>query len=85
LPAPRRSALRVVSPWAIKAAVDYVFVGNPAPAWLRSAAARLGAGLQIESRLALLFAIVGLGLAAHMGISSYSSCTRASSRRSVSE
>jgi ATP-binding cassette, subfamily B, bacterial len=59
--------LRVVSPWAIKATVDHVFAGNPAPAWLQGAAGWLDAGLHMERRLSLLFAIVGLGLAAHVG------------------
>jgi ABC-type multidrug transport system fused ATPase/permease subunit len=59
--------LRVASPWAIKAAVDHVFVGQQPPAWLRAAAGWLGAGLRVEPGLSLFFTVVGLGLAAHVG------------------
>jgi ATP-binding cassette subfamily B protein len=58
--------LRVALPWALKAVVDHVFGGTPAPAWLQNAAAALAAQSHHEPRVALLLTIVALGLAAHL-------------------
>jgi ABC-type multidrug transport system fused ATPase/permease subunit len=58
--------LRVALPWALKAVVDHVFGGTPAPAWLQSVAAALAAQSHHEPRVALLLTIVALGLVAHL-------------------
>ena len=59
-------AVRVASPWALKAIVDHVFGSAPPPAWLRNSAAAAAAYINGDPRIALLVTIVTLGLLAHL-------------------
>jgi ABC-type multidrug transport system fused ATPase/permease subunit len=58
--------LRVTAPWAMKAAVDHVFVADRAPRWLVSLAHLVSAQTRWESRVSMLVAIVALGMLAHL-------------------
>jgi ATP-binding cassette, subfamily B, bacterial len=58
--------LRVASPWALKATVDYVFASVTAPWWLQHVAESLFGWAEASPKVTLLFAIGSLGLVAHV-------------------
>jgi ATP-binding cassette, subfamily B, bacterial len=57
---------RVSAPWALKAAVDYVFAAATAPLWLQNTADTLYGWANASRRVTLLFAIGTFGLALHV-------------------
>jgi ABC-type multidrug transport system fused ATPase/permease subunit len=58
--------LRVTSPWALKAAVDYVFTPGPAPPWLLTLSDPATQWLGVDARIGLLVTVVAIGMAGHV-------------------
>jgi ABC-type multidrug transport system fused ATPase/permease subunit len=58
--------LRVTSPWALKAVIDYVFSDATAPAWLQQIAWTIAVPFDVQPRVGLLIAVVSLGMIGHL-------------------
>ena len=56
-------ALRALSPWPLKAVIDFVMGHDPLPAWLQALLVPLSANPQVQA----LAAILGIGLVTQLG------------------